>query len=186
MADVLVTEEGVILVVIRGTATQREWSNDFRFPTRALEIAGSNLLVHDGFADMFESLAADLHERVSEARASVGDTASVVVTGHSLGAAVATLATLYLAYDHADVSGIVFGSPRVGDPAFAVKFGAYVGPFFQRYEIKEDPVINLPCERVLFWKYRHVGEPITLLADLGSDRENHVIGSYRRLIEERS
>jgi lipase (class 3) len=90
-------------------------------PTRSLEAAGS-------FADQVATAIqhhAALGERPSEMtpEAPVA-TKSIEVTGHSLGAA---LATLYVAENNRKVvtpsSICTFASPRVGDSVFAMKFG---------------------------------------------------------------
>ena len=48
--------------------------------------------------------------------------ASILITGHSAGGAIATLAALEIIELYSDTKVITFGSPRVGDAAFANYF----------------------------------------------------------------
>ena len=179
-------EAGSTLVIaFRGTATETEWANDFRFPTRRLDLRdivpfGS---VHDGFADLFESLKRDLDDQLERILLTTA-ARRIAVVGHSLGGALATLAfsSISSRYDLArfEPVGVVFGAPRVGSTSFARAFQTVTAPgSFWRYEIAEDPVPKLPPKRILsLWSYAHVGEAIRLDVDFGSDRENHVIAGY--------
>ncbi|HMG46877.1 MAG TPA: lipase family protein [Allosphingosinicella sp.] len=71
---------------------------------------GGEGFVHRGFLDAYESV----REKVDNWVAGVAKT-HLVVTGHSLGAAVATL----MAARHDQAQLVTFGSPRVGSQAFA-------------------------------------------------------------------
>lgn len=185
----MIRREGdALFVVFRGTVTNHDWSNNFRFPSRRFEAAGESFgEVHDGFGDSFESMREDLIEWFGYVVAST-DVERVVIAGHSLGGAVATLAFADLSQRiraH-PVSGIVFGSPRVGSPGFAQAFKnlpANAGEF-TRFEIGLDPVPKVPPPGVLgVWRFEHVGKAIRLDVDNGSDRANHVISAYRTAIE---
>ncbi|MFZ6875898.1 lipase family protein [Undibacterium sp. Di27W] len=91
-------------------------------------------LVHDGFLRAYESIAGQLHAWLEQAQAS-----RVYITGHSLGAAVATLAAALLP----DSRLVTFGSPRVGNAAFAAMFKNRV---VDRYVHCADIVTILPPE----------------------------------------
>ncbi|MDB6118017.1 MAG: triacylglycerol lipase [Verrucomicrobiaceae bacterium] len=75
-------------------------------------------MVHRGFADSFNELLPNIQNLVALLRAE-NPQLHLWLTGHSLGAALATLAAECLD----DVQGIhLFGSPQVGDSEFALKF----------------------------------------------------------------
>lgn len=109
---------GTFWVAFRGTSTQDEWDQDFKFDlkessfTEPMVLNGINQnipsetakrLCHEGFLEIFNQL--DLMAFAA--------TASVVVTGHSLGSALATLIYLKLSQAVVNIHGIVFGTPRV-------------------------------------------------------------------------
>jgi triacylglycerol lipase len=70
------------------------------------------------------------------------------LTGHSLGAALATIAATRLG--NSETQGYTFGSPRVGDKEFADNFC----PEFYRFRNNNDIVTRHPMELIGF---RHVG-----------------------------
>ena len=123
------------LVVFRGTANQRDLWRDLD-AVRVPEGAGE---VHRGFQGTLDLVWGDLSERI-EGR-------TVTFAGHSLGAALATLA----AARHATTRAVyTFGSPRVGDEAFGESLRAPV----HRVVNNTDLVPHLPPPL----GYAHVGE----------------------------
>ena len=107
--------------------------------------------VHRGFA-----AALDVAWPVVEA--AIGRTsAPIVMTGHSLGGALATLAASL----RPEAGLITFGSPRVGDAAFADTMARRTGGS-RRYVDNRDIVCRLPSARL---GYRHVGTPFLIDAD---------------------
>lgn len=131
--------EGVPYVVYRGTQPDRikDIANDVRFLPMEWDGGGH---VHRGFAEA---------ESASWTQVSdwLGDRARgpVVVTGHSLGAAMATLTAARLG----EARLVTFGSPKVGDGDFAALFA---GRDVRRYVDCRDAVTTVP---VLFG-YRHL------------------------------
>jgi len=132
------------IVAFRGTQpTDRAdvWSDvDFR-PTR-WERGGT---VHEGFAAaldaVWDAVAARLHSLQGR---------TTWFTGHSLGAAVATLA----ADRFGTPDGVyTLGSPRVGDREFVAEFNARHGRRSCRYVNNHDVVTHVPPSR---WGFSHV------------------------------
>jgi len=82
------------------------------------------------------------------------------VTGHSLGAALATHTVAYLLANKIKVTDFYnFGSPRVGDSKFTIWFNQAYGPdhFKARVTHRKDPVPHLPLED---WGFLHVNTEI--------------------------
>ncbi|CAN0263726.1 unnamed protein product [Laminaria digitata] len=92
----------------------------------------------------------------------------VFVTGHSLGGALATLATLdhQRRYPEAKVTMYNFGSPRVGNRAFAKLYDRFVGDSF-RVVNNKDIVARLPraTMRGISLDYRHSGRTVMVAED---------------------
>jgi triacylglycerol lipase len=121
------------IVVIRGTDGIVEWVIDAEFlliphPRHA------GVQVEQGFWNIYQTMSladpgTDLttHQNAAEDVAKLVGTGAVVVTGHSLGSALATYFTDDLAERlGAKVSACFFASPRTGDPAWVSLFAANV------------------------------------------------------------
>ncbi|XP_066368032.1 phospholipase A1-II 7-like [Miscanthus floridulus] len=157
------TDEGVaalgrrdILVAWRGTMRSLEWVNDFDFtPVSAAPVLGSAAaanpaaLVHRGFLSVYRSSNPDSKYNQTSARDQVlaevsrlmalykDEVTSITVTGHSLGASLATLNAVDLAANGVNappagssqppcpVTAFVFASPRVGDGNFKTAFASF-------------------------------------------------------------
>jgi len=81
----------------------------------------------------------------------------VIVTGHSLGGAIATLAAAELAKSGYNVDLITFGSPRVGNNLFAEYVNDLVSSSNYRVTYKNDVVTVNPPQARAYW---HVGTEI--------------------------
>jgi triacylglycerol lipase len=100
---------------------------------------------------------------------------NIVVIGHSLGAALATLCVLDLQYNfHPEsLSGVVFGSPRVGNKEFVRSFNGRVRNF-KNIQLKNDWITHLPLKT---WGFDHVDKEIKI----GKNRmysEHNVYNKY--------
>ena len=101
-----------IYLIFRGTMTTRELLRDFsinlsRYPYAALG------KVHDGFVQVYDKFRPAILDSLSRA----GSGKRLFIAGHSLGAALATLAAPDICLSTAFTSPVVYtyGSPRVGD-----------------------------------------------------------------------
>ena len=143
-----------LVLVFRGTQLDDFWSSvlDFLIDAKVLPVpdAAGNL-VHAGFQVALDEVWTDIerHLRREQARSP----RPLWVTGHSLGAALATLAANRLSPDGSFKlrGGYTFGSPRVGDSAF----GRAIGVPIYRFRNDSDLVPHLPLGLL----FRHVGRP---------------------------
>ena len=131
------------LAVLSFRGTQPDDVKDLLADANALQVtwAGAGR-VHKGFADMLACEWDGLHAALAR-RAG----ARLLYTGHSLGAALATLSAAL----HQPTVIYTFGSPRVGDGTFA---DALTGFSHHRYVDCADVVCRIPPEP---WGYEHVG-----------------------------
>jgi len=111
------------IVSFRGTVTSSimNWIDDFNF-TQTVPMGNcAGCGVHSGF--YYSYLA--LREQMVAALNKV-NSPNVLVTGHSLGAAIACIAAYDLTTTHTVTTHYTFGQPRVGNEAYATVFKSLV------------------------------------------------------------
>ncbi len=126
------------------------WKNFLSFAKSPLRSPSqSQAWVHAGFREALDAIWQDVKIQLAQLPRSC----PVFFTGHSLGAALATLA----AARHTPRAVYTFGSPRVGNRAFAEQLSGI--PIFRVIDDK-DIVTQLPPEKIWFRKtgFVHVGE----------------------------
>jgi len=158
--DVLcIIEEGASAqhVAVQGTANQKNWEEDVR-------------IVLDGHADLgcrlhrgFHQIAAHLWAKIEEKP--LQKSKPVVLTGHSLGGAVAVILSMIMQRQGYMVSAVTFGQPMVTDAAGCAVWSSQLQLCRVRY--RDDPVPLLPP----LGGYAHFGSllNLTLNQDRGSD-----------------
>jgi predicted lipase len=105
--------KGIGLISFRGTRGTPEWIKDLTFAAVPFEEVPGTPGVHLGFYKVYQSFRADLLGKLNQIP---GEIKRVIISGHSLGAAVATLCLLDLVSNQADgarYEGVTFASPRV-------------------------------------------------------------------------
>ena len=132
----------------RGTQPDR-WE-DVRTDIRVLKQRTIKGKVHAGFKQAFDDVKDDI---LREFRANLGEL-PLYITGHSLGAALATVATQELGDEFNDqvAACYTFGSPRVGDGKYEKSIKA---PFY-RIVNTTDIVTLVP---IILGTFVHVGDP---------------------------
>ncbi|CAD8167303.1 unnamed protein product [Paramecium octaurelia] len=112
--------ENRIIVTFRSTQNLLNFINDLKFMKQ--DYPCYDCKVHSGFMESYLDIKEDLLKQVNELSI-LNPKAQLTITGHSLGAALATLAAIDLTniglYIH---TFYIFGSPRVGNKAFAEYF----------------------------------------------------------------
>jgi hypothetical protein len=140
--------DGRLLLAFRGTepddiadlgadlhATQCDWARGGR--------------VHAGFANAFLSVNGRIAQELGDALAP----ARLVITGHSLGAALATLAASWWK----GALAVTFGSPRVGNPAFVQTIAPDRS---RRYVDCCDIVTRVPSDLAGLYEHTAVAIPV--------------------------
>ena len=149
------SSEGVLVMVFRGTEPQKnkDWLTDFKVKKVPFCDCGR---VHRGFKEALESVWHSFmgaYEAIQQRE----PLDKLFITGHSLGGALAALATGHLLFEEGILVDAVytFGQPRVGDATFASCMHARIGKRFFRFVNAEDIVTKLPLKAL---GYTHVGE----------------------------
>ncbi|EOY28049.1 Alpha/beta-Hydrolases superfamily protein [Theobroma cacao] len=170
-----------ILVSWRGSMTRADWSENIDFvPTSAKELFGTDLAqVHSGFLFIYAGKMADSLYNKTSARDQAlkavqeqvdkyqNEDVSITVTGHSLGAALATLNAMDIVANSFNkptgnsakssmVTAFPVASPRVGNLKFMEIFDELKDLHLLRIVNSIDPVPNVP----IGFDYTHVGEEL--------------------------
>lgn len=158
-----------IVVAFRGTevTSMRDWLRDLRFWQDASGPLGCK--VHSGFlrglTDKWKGkpIIDSIIETIKRMQKDYGGERQLAIylTGHSLGAALATLATAFLLEDDDLKENVVgqytFGSPRVSTPRFRRRLHATASGgerVAHRFQNREDIVTRIPA----WWRaFSHVG-----------------------------
>ena len=173
----VIVEPSRIIVVFRGTVDADEMRDDAKFlrlvalrPKAAVDRAmGKVPLAHAGFVAHLgkqgcgERLLATVLKEVA-ARQRLRKPCAVLLTGHSLGAAAATLLALQLDGSslRMRITLVTFGSPRVGNRRFARAFDASQRMRHFRVQNELDPVARCPWWLPFPGTYKHTGHHVWL------------------------
>lgn len=175
----ILESEKYIIIAFRGTRTDREWIADFTFEQVPFPYVRSGVEVHAGFFSIYQSC----RETIFYHLAKLSQTKPLLVTGHSLGGALATLFTLDSLHSTAftNSSLYTFGAPKVGNKLFKKLFNDVVNTSF-RFVNLYDIVPLLPPTFVQNKKepaYFHTKSLISFSYDTGSLLENHTMQAYQ-------
>jgi hypothetical protein len=155
-------KDGSLVFVFRGTNDLQDVLVDL--DVRRVPYLSEPMLVHAGFLDQFNSLKLALVRTIEKYSGKVD---KILCIGHSLGGALATLASGHLGSVYNDklpVSCHTFGSPRVGNLAYTEWFSKKVA-FHARIINQEDPVSQMPIS----CRFQHCSEAVCVKGDLTVD-----------------
>ena len=168
------------IIVFRGTQRTTEWVLNINavYATKKSKIFSQYGAVHPGFSTIYSKISAQIIEAAKKLDPSV----PCYISGHSLGAAIATLAAIDIAAHIPELKKqlqlYTYASPRVGDPAFAREHNRLVPNSYRVVNLAD--VITLVPFTVLFkTEYVHVGEEWSFLAQNHDVMPNHVVDTYR-------
>jgi triacylglycerol lipase len=176
-----------VFVTFRGTQTPEDWLSNIAINQTAHPWGP----VEEGFAKLYAQCSSDVLNAVPRSGAP-----KIVTTGHSLGAALSTLAAADLAINRVAVQLYNFASPRTGSPSFAGNFNQKV-PTAWRTVNTEDLVTTVPLSTpnlgsdkpvhgllgvligmVRKLDFEHVGSAVTFTTFNGSIVANHEMPTY--------
>ena len=201
---------GMAVVSFRGTQQVRDWMTNLRadkIPVYSNSPTSCKTLghVHKGFNEAFKSVERKIVEQLKDCK-----DIPIYITGHSLGGALATLATWYISGDKL-AACYTFGAPRVGNdkllnrfrtPIYRIVNGADPVPFIppsglfinclkiavRFIGIVITPLNHLADFLIRFQGYRHYGfQRYLSMCDEGADgtfpklKNEFGIGSIERI-----
>jgi len=144
----IIANPEVIILAFRGTQCIQDWLTDA--DVRLVKDVWGQ--VHNGFSKALDSVWREIEKIVSKYQ---NNDQSIWITGHSLGAALAVLATARFLQNNKDINGLyTFGQPRVGDAMFARIFDLRFKHRTFRFVNNEDIVTRVPPTAT---KYEHIG-----------------------------
>ncbi|XZO00435.1 MAG: lipase family protein [Microcoleus sp.] len=173
------------IIVFRGTQRTIEWILNINavYATNDRKVA-SRLYgaIHPGFSTIYSNISVQTLEAAKKLNPSV----PCYISGHSLGAAIATLAAIDIAVNiprlQKQVQLYTYASPRVGDRVFAREHNRVV-PNSYRVVNLADAITLVPFTVFFKTEYVHVGEEWSFLAQNGDVMPNHVVDTYRSAID---
>lgn len=145
-----------VVIAFRGTDSFLDWKTNLMSETVRVDTRLGSVEIHKGFKKAYDRIGAQLLQDVN---CHVPNNTGLYLTGHSLGGALAQIASTHLERDNL-AACYTFGAPRVGDLSFD---RLVVCPHY-RLVNGWDLVTTLPPP--LFTPYRHTGDP-RLLTRLG-------------------
>ena len=142
----------VILVSFQGSDGPLDWFRNLKFFKKRYS-GCQRCKIHTGFFEAYSPLRDEMLQKVNNFYQE--HPKKVLVTGHSLGGAMATLAAVDLVNARYTVDLITFGTPRVGNKEFAQYVDRIVKGLNLRVTYKNDIVTVVPNIG-----YRHAGQEI--------------------------
>jgi triacylglycerol lipase len=153
------------IIAIRGTATATEWWDNVHFlpvPFDATVKDGGN--VAEGFYDIYKTLTTmDPTQQGAATNGLFGyvdPNVPIIVTGHSLGAALATLLVADMAANTSlKPQAWTFASPKVGDANFAAAYGYHSTVSWRIYNVI-DVIPEVPIDPLDSYQHVNTGYAI--------------------------
>lgn len=172
----IASNKDAVIISFRGTEQEevKDWVRDLEFHLEDWTGIGK---VHKGFLKGFNSVWADILRELKKFDA---PSKTLWITGHSLGAALATLTAAKIQKDAVKpITGIyLFGSPRVGDSSF-VRF--YTPLKNKTYQIVNNRDIVTRVPPGIYNNYESVGTRIFINAEKKITLDD---GSYKKFEQE--
>lgn len=172
-------------VIFRGTKTVKEWISNMGIGLKEYPRPDYGS-VHEGFLQLYCSLRPAIIETLSQS----GGRGRLYVAGHSLGAALATLALPDIeAGAKVRIDALyTFGSPRAGDDSFVKAFNRDYGRRSFRVANTSDIVTQvpfpIPLAGLVGAYFSHVDTPVDCTVQDKDLEKNHSMRTYLAALEE--
>jgi hypothetical protein len=170
-------QDSTLYIIFRGTDSYKDLITDIRVFRTKLFDDNENLLVHKGFLFYFKLLEKDITNEI-ENKKNLIDT--ICFNGHSLGSALATIASGFYKnkYSNKKIINQTIGSPRVGNNKF-VKWFNDLDIENIRIANTKDPVTLFPIS--IF--YKHIDNCIYITDKLSVKEKKKDVNWFMRLLQ---
>jgi hypothetical protein len=193
-----------IWIVFRGTLSSTEWVQDLTYQQESMfskpavtqvkldlfkNKTGESPSVHQGFVDVYMNFRDQLLSTIKQI--DPDNTKTIMVTGHSLGAAISTLVGVDLSQSgYSNVIVYNFASPRIGNQTLADMINNELKVKVYRFVNLSDMIPNMPPSVSPNMKdtsdpymYVHCGKLIHFQTNRLSMLNNHLIPAYMQGLE---
>jgi triacylglycerol lipase len=146
----------------RGTDNGQDWGKNLDMTIVEESIGGDSFKIHKGFLERYHFISAWFENEYSQ----VPKDYTILLTGHSLGGAEATIAAIYAAGKlKRKADGVItYGSPKVGTNEFKQYYEQNVGcDRTIRMTVRFDPAPSFPAH---IWWYTHVCPDLEVLGKI--------------------
>lgn len=120
-----VSNINTLYIVFRGTSSLQDWKTDLKI--RQDTLLYNDVKVHRGFLEQYLSIHTDIMKHLTSV---INYTNNIIITGHSLGGALATICAVYLKenpnLNKYNISVYTYGSPRVGNKKFKKLYNKHI------------------------------------------------------------
>lgn len=175
-------------IAFRGSLDKTDITEDFIYKQTDLILPFSdnpNILCHQGFINVYSIFQNQIVNSVKKYRPN-----KIIITGHSLGAGIATVAAYHLSLLNQKVYVYNFASPKVGNIEFSNDINKLTKCFYRIVNLSDLiptlPIAIMPNTNNVNspFIYIHAGKMIYYDKNWGSIENNHMIYNYRSYIEE--
>ncbi len=176
----VLTSKTANIIIFRGTQRTTEWIGDVLLFQKLYE-GFANSKIHSGFANIYKNLAGQTREIASQ----LNPLLPCYISGHSLGAALATLAAIDIALKVPQLKEQIrlytYAGPRVGNPSFAQMHSQMIPNSYRIFNLADSIPLSPPT---IFRQdvYLHVGQGWSFLTQYGDVLPNHAVDTYRAAI----
>ncbi|MGA2508384.1 MAG: lipase family protein [Chitinispirillaceae bacterium] len=173
-----------VFLVFRGTMTVSEWLNDYSVSLTPYPY-GAFGNVHNGFIKTYGIF----RKTILDALRNIGPEKRLYIAGHSLGAALATLAVPDIASStvFASASVYTYASPRVGDRTFAAEYNRLTKGRSFRIANTCDLVGSIPFPvpflGIIGAYFTHVDDPVEFTVQEEDVDKNHDVETYLKALK---
>jgi predicted lipase len=171
--------ENLKIIVFKGTDSKKDFKYDIDFIPFEVgkDCVETDFKLHRGFYEQFISLKEHLVEETKNRKV------KIILTGHSLGAALATIAACY---SFCNVPGsitqvVLFGSPRVLCKEFSEWYEKRLGTITIQIRNFFDPISHLPPTGNIF-QYQHVEGTLIQIKNGNIVQNNSNCGIFKSFV----